>query len=434
MSHTRISPHDKLIERMAKAEKPVDDKGMCNGYALTGLQALLVGDPEHLLARQQVIYDIPVDWFAPGELRKQIPDIEDGSFAAEVDCYFSTVAIHHNYDLARRQIYQHKGSPYGRYQNLYESFDLLSSIELQSQGGIFSIDNILQLFSTKTLANYFSNLKQLYINLEKPFSLALLIESDNHAISVGYDIGHDVWYILSANNDIDESRTNDIATAAKIIMTDFSANDTAVLVIKYFSCNNMRDNVKSIYQNWSKEVGTTIEITPDMVNGHDSNGTSLLYMAIRYDLIQLACQLLLLGANPIQSASGTSPLYVAANHGQTSIVKALLKLNATNINQPDPETGTTPLIQAARQGHEQVVHFLLLYGADTHIVDKNRQSALDLATSDTIKNMIKFAQTIKCKPLSKNKRKFFDVTNSLNTNINNDEVSHLVKKARSWKM
>ena len=61
------------------------------------------------------------------------------------------------------------------------------------------------------------------------------------------------------------------------------------------------------------------------------------------------------------SDSGATPLLRAARNGHDKLVKMLLEIEGTEINQADNE-GATPLLVAAQNGHDKVVEILLREG------------------------------------------------------------------------
>ncbi|XP_053558891.1 DNA-binding protein RFXANK [Bombina bombina] len=69
-----------------------------------------------------------------------------------------------------------------------------------------------------------------------------------------------------------------------------------------------------------------------------------------------------------------------AAQGELTQLKEYLQKDITLLNRPD-ERGFTPLMWAAAFGEIETVHYLLEMGADPHILAKERESALSLAST-----------------------------------------------------
>nr|KAF6481816.1 regulatory factor X associated ankyrin containing protein [Molossus molossus] len=74
------------------------------------------------------------------------------------------------------------------------------------------------------------------------------------------------------------------------------------------------------------------------------------------------------------------PPWTLAAQGELSQLKEHLRKGDNLINKRD-ERGFTPLIWASAFGEIETVRFLLEWGADPHILAKERESALSLAST-----------------------------------------------------
>jgi ankyrin repeat protein len=86
---------------------------------------------------------------------------------------------------------------------------------------------------------------------------------------------------------------------------------------------------------------------------------------------------------------GSTPLIMAAHHGQTECLQLLLRKNAAP-NQATISNGTTALIVAAMSGHTNAVKVLLQHGAAPNLrtTDKG-ETALIKATEKKHYNVVK---------------------------------------------
>lgn len=68
----------------------------------------------------------------------------------------------------------------------------------------------------------------------------------------------------------------------------------------------------------------------------------------------------------IQNARGQTPLHIAAQKGDISIVRLLLDSKTVNVNAQD-SSGATPLHLASENGHIEVVKLLVAHNAQLDV-------------------------------------------------------------------
>lgn len=133
----------------------------------------------------------------------------------------------------------------------------------------------------------------------------------------------------------------------------------------------------AIENNHNKIAARLIDkLTPAMVDKKDKDDYTALMLAAGINQPKLYETLLMKGANPaITGNDGYNALTLAARHGALEIVKIAVELPASNIDT-QTATGKTPLILAAREGHEEIVSHLLAKGASLEITDNQGKTAL----------------------------------------------------------
>jgi len=90
-------------------------------------------------------------------------------------------------------------------------------------------------------------------------------------------------------------------------------------------------------------------------------------------------RLLAQGINPdLKNPRNVSPLWMAAAHGNSSVVGLLLDTEAVDINSRSI-SGRSPIFWAAAGGYEDVVELLLERGANPDIADEDGQTPLSMA-------------------------------------------------------
>jgi ankyrin repeat protein len=92
-------------------------------------------------------------------------------------------------------------------------------------------------------------------------------------------------------------------------------------------------------------------------------------------------------------SAGSTPLHVAAIHGQTAIARDLLKAGADVDALGD--IGSTPLHQAAFNGHKPMVDLLLKHGADLTRKDaEHNATPLDWAKFQRHTKMVAYLEKL----------------------------------------
>lgn len=119
------------------------------------------------------------------------------------------------------------------------------------------------------------------------------------------------------------------------------------------------------------------------INRRNERGETSLHVAsIRGDVLKVRT-LISQGADvETTDYAGWTPLHEAANRGQVSVARELLK-NGAKVNVAGMD-GVTPLHDASVNGHENMVALLLRYGANPNLKTSSNKTAMDLASSSKV--------------------------------------------------
>ena len=108
------------------------------------------------------------------------------------------------------------------------------------------------------------------------------------------------------------------------------------------------------------------------VNAPETDGTTALHWAARWDDLETADLLIRGGANvKATNRYGVTPLSLACVNGSAPMIEKLLEAGA-NPNTPLPTTGETPLMTASRAGKADAVKALLSRGAKVDATEPNQ--------------------------------------------------------------
>ena len=105
------------------------------------------------------------------------------------------------------------------------------------------------------------------------------------------------------------------------------------------------------------------------VNAAQTDGTTALHWAVRWDDLETADLLIRAGANvSVATRAGATPLQLAAINGNAAIIEKLIKAGA-DPNAPLTKYGDTALMMAARTGTPDAIRALLDNGAQIDAVE-----------------------------------------------------------------
>lgn len=132
-------------------------------------------------------------------------------------------------------------------------------------------------------------------------------------------------------------------------------------------------------------------LTPLNVNCHASDGrkSTPLHLAAGYNRTQIVQRLLQHGADvQAKDKGGLVPLHNACSYGHHEVTELLVRAGA-NVNATDLWQ-FTPLHEAASKGRREVCSLLLAHGADPTLLNCHAKSALDVAPSRELQDLLSY--------------------------------------------
>ena len=161
------------------------------------------------------------------------------------------------------------------------------------------------------------------------------------------------------------------ASAQSPLLCKEGIGDPLPLSFLAFPASAASDVANAAMQKNAQAVRTLLQQKAD-VNAPQSDGTTALHWAVRWDDLDMASTLIRSGANA-QAANrdGATPMFLAAMNGSAAMIETLLKAGV-DPNAPVLSRGETPLMMAARTGKLDAVRVLIERGAKVNAAESFR--------------------------------------------------------------
>jgi ankyrin repeat protein len=289
------------------------------------------------------------------------------AFYNGIELYFQ--ASHANYT----SLFEPKNKPHA--QHYQSGQELVLPEKLVQQGGVKEMSNFSgQYNSTFDLGRYVAGFIEVIKNTDGKIPLSNVMESINHAITMGYDPLTKEIILCDANSpSVKRFALNDKVKMIESIFKGFfkenlNSGIPIMFTSKMFVRGNDADFAKPYIDNWAEQ---SERLALDNVNKKnaalvDVSGFSWLYLASRDGQVELTKKLLEYDASQNLDSKKSSPLYNAAARGHIEVVNELLRAGA------EVDAGWkegTPLFIAALTGKVEIVKLLIANNAD---INKDR--------------------------------------------------------------
>ena len=363
--NTLIMPkttHQDLIKlgNMLGANKTFD-RGICCGYTLAWVHAILANDEKTFYERLQLIADYKDDF---KRLKADINEIRSivqngGKPTTEqrkildIPAFFERVWLHqapHNYPEAFNGLYLSQLDF-----TQITPFTQPTSIEQHKQLNILLNHCIVG--DQDRLLSYFSTLAPLLKT--SPMICPIAVHFADHTIGVKYNSHNDTW-IYSDSNDLARFPENEnfylVLNTQELVRNLFAMHKDKIVTL---GLSILANEINTAFNRKLQLFADKFPIDTTNVHWADSQNATILYMATFMGNISLVKKALACQANVNQTCNkGETPLFIACANGHTEILKELLKNPGIDINKAQT-SGTTPLYIACQNGHIEIVKVLL---------------------------------------------------------------------------
>jgi hypothetical protein len=247
--------HGWLIKRMQTMGYTANDKGVCNGVGLMGMQAILADEVEPFDRRLEATAIIPIDNFKETILAYRKQSGED------ITAFFDGIELYQQPQLYP-DLFETQQVP--ERQDSVKSMHLTLSQKLEKLGGVVAnIDFSQGIFSRDDLLEYFKILSSEAKHLSQP--IALVLGGSGHTITVGYHPTKKKWLFINANRlPTEYIESDNIEMLVNNVLGAMSRNELALFSASIFSLKaNMKEMtlfVDNLDQNWKwNELHTVTE-------------------------------------------------------------------------------------------------------------------------------------------------------------------------------
>ena len=220
-------------------------------------------------------------------------------------------------------------------------------------------------YHIKELQQYLKILRQQIIDKQPAIqgNVAFVLQSCNHAITIGYDKKRQCWMLIDANQ-LPVRMISSNEAMAKKILSAFSTNQTAIFSTELYVNQAEADKAVAYCQSCEDDLiwEKMHTVTAEKAILSDSHQHTWLEKAADFNQEQVVADLLKQkkgNTNAIASNRLGASLFNAAQLGYTLVVNKLLQRNDINVNAATPDTGATALYIAAKNNRLQVVERLL---------------------------------------------------------------------------
>ncbi|MBA4696654.1 MAG: ankyrin repeat domain-containing protein [Legionella sp.] len=324
-------------------------RGLCNGFTLMLLQAMLDNQEENFFKILTFIAsyqksDCP--WDLPVSFKTLVNDIEDTRKKVV------TRKILDEQDNARLQVialfdgielFQNPGNHpelFNQFNVLQTDYNILYSfrhVETSETVNLHRIFDHSYLFNRETLSSYLLHLSTVLKKLS--YKLPIVMCSQAHILLVTYDIKYNHWVYVDTN-DFTRYAANPsyfrLLNHAEMVDSLFISFDSSnLLLLQTIVISNQKSDIQQWAPFWDS-LSESYALTSEQVLMENSEGMGLLHLACRsknLPLVQKVLQTDKVDINKAITSSGSTPLIMAADASASEIVEELMKQKELDINQ-----------------------------------------------------------------------------------------------------
>jgi hypothetical protein len=250
------------------------------------------------------------------------------------------------------------------------------------------------MYTRKNLEIYLSSLQENITDSTR--SIALVLSSIDHAITIGYDATNKIWCFIDANTlPVEYISKDEFNVMAEKILFAFEGES----MVAFSSSIYIHTADKSLIDNWQASPDFKGINDPNNLEIYNANKDEWLYCAIEDNQSDTLEKLMKNGVNPnIIFADGKTSLTLAVEHNAIKSLEISLNPGANpDLNFSDHTS--SPLLLAAILNRSPIANLLLQFKATpnfqnlhgrTPLIESARVGNILDALSNTVKSQIIF--------------------------------------------
>lgn len=378
--------HRKLIKDMQQVNFAVDS-GVCFGYSVMAMQAILLRDTASFDRRMEVLFHLPQEElaaqmqaaFKPVSASDTISAKSRQKFYIDMYAFLSGVSVYQN---PRSYGHLFDVDVVDIRQDISRAASVVMPKKLIDQGGLAEAGRFYGVYTDHELKKSLQSLYQAFIDSKIDYPVTFIVNSSNHALTVGFDAQYQHWLYMEIHDGVTQFTDSD--SLAKKIHEAFSENEyTAITAVAYVAGAHANE-VAEILNKWQLDDSyrAAHDLSMRRIQSSDSMQTNLLYMAINNNDVRRLKTILQSSHVKVnqRASNGLSPLHLACIRSYTECIKLLLAHPEIDVNQPTIVDGQTPLhISFLQYHHEDMLALLQHKKIDINARREDSLTVLHLA-------------------------------------------------------
>lgn len=365
----------------------VNEEGICYGFAVMGIQAILSGHIEQFNQRMEdlalFLKECNLSGGESAEVYKAVIEKLEAEKNIDLLAFLEGIQVCVTGGVDYPSLFS-EGGYWVRQASkdfIQKALSIVGSEAFRAQGALLDVPKFTGVYGENDLMHYFSSLEN--VKLEQP--ITLLLGSRFHAITVGYDSKEKHWVLIGANNIFSRTCAS-IQELVENMEMEFGgeaefSDGTSVMSAKI--CVMAKDRAEE--KAWLEKIQAWQE-SEEFTGLHSTQGLSqeqkiAWLQASAEEGDSDSIQTLLTGKMDIDAldAVGSTALCKAVENGHLDSVQVLIE-NGADVNKITAD-GFMPLYIAAQNGDLAIVQALVDAKADVNKTTTDGYTALDVATT-----------------------------------------------------